>query len=80
MKPYGPSKIPKNRQITLPAELLKQVDIEIGDEVFVCKAEDIEGALTVVPVEVIVSWIDSGRRQDAPSSPAEDTDSVQLEP
>ncbi len=76
MKPYGPSKIPKTRQITLPAELLRQLNIEIGDEVYVCKAEDIEGALTVVPVEVVVSWIDSGRRQDALPSPIEDTDSV----
>ena len=75
MKPYGPSKIPKTRQITLPAELLKQVNLKIGDEVYVCKAEDIEGALTVVPVEVVVSWIDNGQRQDALPPQTVDTDS-----
>lgn len=79
MKPHSRSKIPKNRQITLPAELLKQVDIEIGDEVFVCKAEDIERALTVVPVEVLAGWIDKGRRQDARPSPAEQTDTTQMD-
>ena len=27
-------------------------------------AEDVEGALTVVPVERLVSWIDAGRRRE----------------
>ena len=43
---------------------------------YVVKAEDIEGALLVIPVEKLVSWIDAGRRQDALPSPIENTDSL----
>src|ERR671919_586059 len=60
--PHGPFKIGANRQITIPAELLKRIDLAPGDSVYVAMAEDIEGALTVVPVERVVRWIDAGRR------------------
>ena len=74
--PYGPFKIRSTRQITLPAELLRHINVETGDSVYVVKAEDIEGALLVIPVEKLVSWIDAGRRQDALPSPIENTDSL----
>ncbi len=72
--PHGPFKIRSTRQITLPAELLKQINIETGDFVYVSKAEDIEGALLVIPLERIVSWIEAGRLQDALPAPIEDLD------
>lgn len=75
MQPYGPSKIPATRQIALPAELLKAINVKIGDKVYVFKAEDIEGALTVVPRKIVEGWIDVGRSQVALPSAVEDIDS-----
>jgi AbrB family looped-hinge helix DNA binding protein len=60
--PHGPFKIGANRQITIPAELLKRIDLTPGDSVYVAMADDVEGSLIVVPVERLVSWIDAGRR------------------
>lgn len=60
--PHGPFKIGANRQITIPAELLNRMDLAPGDSVYVAVAEHVEGALLVVPVEKVVSWIDAGRR------------------
>ena len=72
--PHGPFKIRSTRQITLPAELLKQIDVETGDSAYVCTAEDIEGALLIIPLERIVSWMEAGRLQDALPAPIEDID------
>jgi antitoxin component of MazEF toxin-antitoxin module len=51
-------------QITIPAELVKRIDLAPGDSVYVAIADDIDGALTVVPVERLVGWIDAGRRTE----------------
>jgi AbrB family looped-hinge helix DNA binding protein len=67
--PHGPFKIGANRQITIPAELLKRIDLAPGDSVYVAMADDVEGSLIVVPVERLVSWIDAGRRSFLPSPP-----------
>ena len=74
--PYGPIKIGANRQITLPADLMRQIDLAPHDSVYVIMAEDTEGTLMVVPVEKLVRWIDAGRRQDVQRAPIEDTDSL----
>lgn len=66
--PHGPFKIGANRQITIPAELLKRIDLAPGDSVYVAVADDVEGSLIVVPVERLVSWIDAGRRSSFGSS------------
>ncbi len=60
--PHGPFKITVNRQITIPAELLRRIDLSPGDSVYVTTADDIEDALVVIPVEKLVSWIDTGRQ------------------
>jgi len=73
--PHGPFKIRATRQIALPAELLKQINIEIGDSVYVSKAEDIEGALLVIPLEIVVSWIEAGRLQEVRTTSIEDIES-----
>jgi bifunctional DNA-binding transcriptional regulator/antitoxin component of YhaV-PrlF toxin-antitoxin module len=62
--PHGPFKIGANRQITIPAELLKRIDLAPGDFVYVAMAEELDGALVVLPVEKLVGWIDAGRRTD----------------
>jgi len=62
--PHGPFKIGANRQITIPAELLKRIDLAPGDSVYVAMAEELDGALVVLPVEKLVGWIDAGRRTD----------------
>lgn len=74
--PYGPIKIGANRQITLPAQLLKQIDLAPHDSVYVIKADDTQDTLMVVPVEMLVSWLEAGRRQDMQHTPIEDTDSA----
>ena len=33
-KPYGPKRISRSRQITLPTELMKQRGLEIGDDIY----------------------------------------------
>lgn len=71
--PHGPFRIGANRQITLPAELLGRLDLAPGDSVYVAMAEDVEGAMTVIPVERLVSWLDAGRR--AATAPADEHDS-----
>ena len=74
--PHGPIKIGTNRQITLPAALMRQIDLEPHDSVYVAMAEDAEGTLMVIPVEKLVGWIDAGRRREEPRMPVEDTDSL----
>ena len=64
--PHGPFKISVNRQVTIPAELLRRIDLSPGDSVYVTTAEDIEDALVVIPVEKLVQWIDVGRRSQSP--------------
>ena len=73
--PYGPIKIGANRQITLPAELLRQIDLAPHDSVYVIKADATEDTLMVVPVEILVRWLDAGRHQDMQRAPIEGTDS-----
>lgn len=72
--PHGPFKIGANRQITIPAELLKRIDLAPGDSVYVAMADDVEGALFVVAVERLVSWIDAGRQGSLAS--ASDVDAL----
>ena len=67
--PHGPFKIGVNRQITLPSELLKRLDLAPGDSVYVALAEEVNDTLLVIPVEKLVGLIDAGRRHgDLPDS------------
>ena len=61
MVPYGPKEIGKNRQIALPAELLTKVRLAVGDLVYVALADDPPGALIVLPVELVLTWLERGR-------------------
>lgn len=62
--PHGPFKIGANRQITIPAELLRRMNLEPGDSVYVAMDPDIEGSLVVIPVERVVTWLEAGRRSE----------------
>jgi bifunctional DNA-binding transcriptional regulator/antitoxin component of YhaV-PrlF toxin-antitoxin module len=79
--PHGPLKIGANRQITLPADLMRQVSLEPGDSVYVAVDHDASGCLQVIPVELLVTWLESGRRStrvsdaDRDPSPGLDTPS-----
>lgn len=68
--PHGPFKIGANRQITIPADLMRKVRLAPGDAVYVIEADDIEGSLVVVPVERLVGWADAGRRFVEHSDPS----------
>lgn len=59
--PHGPFKISSNRQVTIPAELLRQLNLSPGDFVYVIASEDFEKSLLLTPVEVVVGWLDAGR-------------------
>lgn len=61
--PHGPIKITANRQVTLPADVLRQLDLAPGDSVYVAVAESPKGSLTVMPVELVVQWMSAGRRE-----------------
>lgn len=60
--PHGPFKISRNRQVTIPAELMRQLDLAPGDSVYVVSTADSERSLVLLPVEVVVSWLETGRR------------------
>ena len=72
--PHGPFRIGANRQITIPAELLKRIDLAPGDSVYVAMADDVDGALVVIPVERLVGWLDAGRIPGKRSSVATPAD------
>jgi len=74
--PHGPIKVGTNRQITLPAALMRQIDLEPHDSVYVAIAKDPAGTLMVIPVEKLVGWIDAGRRCEMLRARVEDTDSL----
>ena len=74
--PYGPIRIGNNRQITLPANLMRQIDLAPHDSVYVAIAEESEGTLMVIPVEKLVTWLDVGRRQESLRTPIEGTESL----
>jgi antitoxin component of MazEF toxin-antitoxin module len=62
--PYGPHRIGQNRQVALPADLMKLVDLQPGDQVYLQVNPDVEGTLVVIPVEVAARWFDKGRQLD----------------
>lgn len=66
--PHGPHKITVNGQVTLPAELLRQTPLDPGGSVYVAMAEEIEGALIVVPAETVRNMLNAGQGVDAPST------------
>ena len=70
--PHGPFKISTNGQVTIPAELLRRMNLSAGDSVYVATADDIEDALVVIPVEKVVRWIDAGRRAESLEEPSGD--------
>jgi len=68
--PYGPHRIGQNRQIALPADLMKSVDLGTGDSVYLQVNPDAEGTLIVVPVEMAARWFEIGRRASLAASEA----------
>jgi hypothetical protein len=53
---------------------MDQVSLQIGDEVYVARAEEPEGALIIIPVELLATWLERGRKVslEPESSPALD--------
>lgn len=60
--PHGPHKIGQNRQVAVPAELMKAVDLRPGDAVYLQASPDTEGTLMIIPVELATKWFETGRR------------------
>jgi antitoxin component of MazEF toxin-antitoxin module len=60
--PHGPHRIGQNRQVALPAELMKLVHLHIGDEVYLQVNDDPPGTLLIVPMEIATDWFERGRR------------------
>ncbi len=60
--PYGPHRIGQNRQVALPAELMKAVDLQPGDAVYLQANPDVPGTVLIVPVEMATRWFEAGRR------------------
>lgn len=66
--PRGPHRIGQNRQVAIPADLMKMVDLRPGDEVYLQINPDLEGTLLVVPAEVATRWFEAGRRAEQEAS------------
>ena len=47
--PVGPRRVTKVRQVATPAALLRQVGLQIGDEVYFEVRDDDRGAIRIVP-------------------------------
>ena len=62
--PYGPHRIGQNRQVALPADLMRLVALEPGDQVYLQVNPDHEGTLVVVPVEIATRWFNLGRETE----------------
>jgi antitoxin component of MazEF toxin-antitoxin module len=50
--------------VALPAELMKAVDLQPGDAVYLQANPDVPGTLMVVPMEIATRWFEAGRRTD----------------
>jgi hypothetical protein len=62
--PYGPHKISQNRQLALPADMMRLARFEPGDSVYLLVNPDDPRTLLVVPVELAAAWFAEGRAQD----------------
>jgi antitoxin component of MazEF toxin-antitoxin module len=62
--PYGPHRVGQNRQIALPADLMKLVRLEPGDQVYLQVNPELPGTLIVIPVEIATRWFELGRTAD----------------
>lgn len=47
--PIGPRKLAPKNQVTIPAELLSEMGVEVGDDVFVALNPDRPGTVIVIP-------------------------------
>ncbi len=60
--PHGPHRIGQNRQVALPADLMKRVHLRVGDEIYLQVNDDPPGTLLLIPMEVATEWFEKGRR------------------
>ncbi len=61
--PHGPHRIGQNRQVAIPAELMRSVHLRPGDEVYVQVSDDPPGTLLVIPMEIATTWFEQGKRR-----------------
>ena len=60
--PYGPHRITGNRQIAIPKELADSLHLNVGDKVYFLASSDVPGTISIVPMELMSSWIAAGKR------------------
>lgn len=60
--PHGPHRIGQNRQVALPADLMKRVHLRPGDEVYLQVSDDPAGTLLLIPMEIATRWFERGKK------------------
>lgn len=63
--PYGPHRIQPSRQVAIPKELADRMNLRVGDQVYFLADDTDPGTVTIVPVEMIATWLSRGRRAPA---------------
>lgn len=58
--PSGPRKVAPKHQVSLPAEMLAEIGVAVGDSVFVAINPDRPGTLVVIPWPVMAEIFRKG--------------------
>jgi hypothetical protein len=61
MKTYGPRTVTSARQVSLPEELLKEIRLIPGAEVYFALNDSEPGTVVLIPETLHSVWIDKGR-------------------
>lgn len=70
---HGPRAIRENRTITIPDDLMRQVGLDLGDQVYLAQHDEVAEAIVIWPIEVVTRWIDQGRSLGSENSPTSET-------
>jgi bifunctional DNA-binding transcriptional regulator/antitoxin component of YhaV-PrlF toxin-antitoxin module len=63
--PYGPHKITKVRQVAIPAELLRAVGLDLGDEVHFRLSSHDPCVIEVIPSDIVARRYQAGADSEA---------------
>ncbi len=61
MIPYGPHPISPKRQVSVPAEVLRNAGLQPGDQIYFEVQDDPPGCILLIPERVATQWWKRGR-------------------
>jgi bifunctional DNA-binding transcriptional regulator/antitoxin component of YhaV-PrlF toxin-antitoxin module len=62
--PYGPHRVTANRQVAIPKDLMDRLRLRVGDQIYFMENTDRPGTLMIVPVDLMVRWLEAGASRD----------------